>query len=197
MIKKLEREACDKETIYQEYILPVILSLEQDWINKAILPEVIFKASQRILKICEELTGDCSFLLSGEERVLIGTFGPIYTSGYSLLKSLLICQGKAVIDLGTKLTPNEFFSGSVQTGITKIYMSLFSSSDYKNLKKLLNIFKSKESILTDNLKFITGGVAYKMIPYNFSQYKNISYIEHLSDLLLEYEDEQNRVCVNG
>ncbi len=149
------------------------------------------------MQICEELAGDCSYLLSGEERVLTGSFGPIYTSGYSLLKSLLICKGKAVIDLGVKLSPRDFYSGSIQASVSKIYISLFSSRDYENLNKLINIFKSEESILTNNLKIITGGVAYNRIPYNFIDNNIVSSIRYLSELLLECEDEKTRVYANG
>lgn len=184
---KLLNNTNDKHSIYREFIIPVILSIEQDWVNGRISPSTLFKASRRILKMTEELSGDCSYLVSNEERVLIGSFRSTYTSAYALLKSLLISQGKAVLDLGVNLKPQDFFSGCVQTGIMKIYISLYSSDDLKQLNKFINLYQQSYKYQSDNLEIICGGIAIDRIPFE-NNYKNIlKPLKYLSDLLIEKE----------
>jgi methylmalonyl-CoA mutase cobalamin-binding domain/chain len=91
-------------------------------------------------------------------KIVIGTIiGDLHDIGKDILKSLLICYGFEVYDLGVDVSPEEFVEKTVETGAKIIGISALLSSSISNTSKVVKSLN--DAGIRNVVKVIVGGAA--------------------------------------
>lgn len=182
---RLLKETHSPETLFQDFVLPIALNLEKRWLNGEVKSYEIFKCARRLQQLAEEIALKPLSQPDYAIKAIVGSFGAIYSGGFSLLKSVLLGTHREVIDLGTNVSPREMFTHTLGTTECRLFVTCFSLRECKQVDSLNNIF---QEIGRDAPEIFIGGPVISLYGSRHKWRYPLIVLDSLSALLSRLEN---------